>query len=34
LEAFIDKAFKGAALLMYRKTLITPAMGASGSPEG
>jgi hypothetical protein len=34
LEAFIGKAFKGVAVLGYRKPLITPPMGASGSPEG
>jgi len=34
LEALIGKAFKGAAVLGYRKALITPPMGASGSPEG
>jgi hypothetical protein len=34
LEAFIGKAFKGAAVLTYRKALITPPMGASGSPDG
>jgi hypothetical protein len=34
LEAFIGKAFKVVAVLGYRKALITPPMGASGSPEG
>jgi hypothetical protein len=34
LEAFIGKAFKGAAVPGYRKPLITPPMGASGSPAG
>jgi hypothetical protein len=34
LEAFIGQAFKGAAVLGYRKALITPPMGASGSPAG
>jgi hypothetical protein len=34
LEAFIGKAFKGAAVLRYRKPLITPHMEASGSPDG
>ncbi len=34
LEGFIGKAFKGAAVLRYRKPLITQHMEASGSPEG
>jgi hypothetical protein len=34
LEAFIGKAFKSAAVLGYRKPLITPPLGASGVPEG
>jgi hypothetical protein len=33
-EAFIGKAFKGAAVLRYRKPLITPRVEASGSPDG
>jgi hypothetical protein len=33
-EGFIGKAFKGAAVLGYRKVLITPPMEASGSPAG
>jgi hypothetical protein len=33
-EAFIGKAFKGAAVLGYRKAWITRPMGASGLPEG
>ena len=31
-EAFICKAFKGAAIVYYCKPLITPQMDASGSP--
>jgi hypothetical protein len=34
LKAFIGQAFKGAAVLGYRKALITPPMRASGSPAG
>jgi hypothetical protein len=34
LEAFIGQAFKGAAVLGYRKALITPPMGDSSSPAG
>ncbi len=33
-EAFIGKAFKDAAVLRYRKSLITKHMEASGSPKG
>ena len=32
-EAFICKAFKGTAVLMYRTPLITQQMDASGSPD-
>jgi hypothetical protein len=34
LEALIGKAFKGAAVLRYRKALVPPPMGGSASPEG
>jgi hypothetical protein len=34
LEALIGKAFKGTAVLGYRKAVITPPMEASGAPEG
>jgi len=34
LEVFIGKAFKGAVVLGYRKALIPPPMGTSGSPDG
>jgi hypothetical protein len=34
LEIFIGKALKRAAVLGYRKLLITLPMGISGSPEG
>jgi len=33
-EAFICKAFRGAAVVCYRKSLITQQMKASDLPEG
>jgi len=33
-EAFIGKAFKGAAVLRYCKPLITQHMEVSGAPDG
>jgi hypothetical protein len=33
-EAFICKAFKGAAIVVYAASLITQQMEASGSPNG